>query len=289
MMKTKSCAIVFMAGLLTACGGGSDGGGESNDNGGLSVPADALTITEDNAVATSSRAAEVAVAVPAAFSDPAVVGGVTLAPDEPLLSASELMSALRQQLSAPSSEAVVVSGVEVNESCTYGGTITGDVDETDTRIRGTVKFNGCKLLSRNGSGVNGSLSVDFQDKGDSNYSASIEGDFSYAMPGYGTVSYRGLSVSATGNEASGAYSIRLDVAVSGLTGGGFLFRTTQTFTGNDNNSPDCPTSGQFVVSGANGTQVRATANGTQVTVEYNDGSGNFVPVAQSPVYCTQIF
>ncbi|VAX07499.1 hypothetical protein MNBD_GAMMA25-368 [hydrothermal vent metagenome] len=281
--------FIFTGSLLAACGGGS---GDDGNNNGLTVPAGAVTITSGNAVTTGSTSADVAVSAPSAIKNANITGGITLTQPSSLLSTTDLVLALRKQLSSNAgslTEQAVVSGIEINESCDFGGSISGTYEETATRTNGTVKFNDCKLFSSNETGLNGSLIIDFQEQSNADYSAKISGNFSFGIPEYPNISYQGLDFSATGNDDTGDYSIRVDVAVSGIPGGGFLFQTTQNFTGNDNSRPDCPTAGQFLVTGAEGTQLRATSAGTEVTVEFNDGSGTFVEVAASPVDCTEIY
>lgn len=294
MKNTQWGLFILTGSLLAACGGGSGDDGNNNDsnNSGLTVPAGAITVTAGNAVTTGSDAADVAVSAPASVSNINFTGGVTLTEPPSLVSTTELLQALRKQLSSSKNATIglaIVSGVEVSESCDFGGTITGNVDETATRTNGTLKFNGCKLFSANETGLNGSLNIDFQEQANADYSAKITGSFSFGIAGYPNMSYQGLDFSATGNDVTGDYSIQVDVTVSGIPGGGFLFQTTRNFNGNDNSIPDCPTAGQFLVTGAAGTQLRATSAGTDVTVEFNDGSGTFVEVAASPVDCTEIY
>lgn len=253
----------------------------SDDGGGTAVPTGAITIIEANAKQVLTDAIDGGTSLLDAVDfataidvdqDPSAMDIIDLAMDK-----AKNMDAT-SALSTP-------TGVVFSDTCTGGGTFSGDVTETLTSLSGTVTFTNCIEL---GITLNGSITFNFTENlttGD--YTDSLSGNLS-GTDSIDTLILSGLSFNETGNNISGAFSLNTyTFSADDTAGGGFLVQLLAAIVGND--QVTCPSSGIVLVTGANNTQAKATINANTVTVEFNDGSGTFTEVTGSPFPCTDFF
>ncbi len=180
------------------------------------------------------------------------------------------------------------TGIVVDEVCTEGGTVTGNITETETSANGTLTFNSCTEI---GVTINGTISFSASIDAASNWSLTLNGNLT-ASDSDKTVSLNGLAFNETGNDLSGDYSINTYTYTAEIPNGGFLVQLQSPIAGNE--SVTCPSSGVMLVTGADNTQVRATINSdATVRIEVNDGSGTFTdittPLPGSPYPCADFF
>lgn len=250
------------------------------------VPANAITISESNAKQVISDA---------------VVGGNvvgelplgTVAQIERTPAARDIIERVVREakgMGGTSADSVVatVSGIVVEEVCTDGGTVTGNISETETSISGTLTFTSCTEL---GVTIDGTVSFNASNDAASNWSLTLNGNLT-ASDSDKTVSLNGLAYNETGNDLSGDYSINTYTYSAEIPNGGFLVQLQAPIAGNE--SATCPTSGVMLVTGADNTQAKATINlDATVAIEVNDGSGSFTeittPAPGSPYPCADFF
>jgi len=168
--------------------------------------------------------------------------------------------------------------------CNGGGTITGDITETETSVSGTITFNDCieGTITLNGT-VTFSASVDAA----GNWSLDIRGNVT-AEESVFIVTLSQLHINETGNDNTSEYSLNIYQFSADITGGGgYATYLEAAVTGNELQiCPTSPRSGIIVVLGGNGTKAKGTilsSNGTTtVKIEFDDGSGTFVEVTEPP-------
>ena len=184
------------------------------------------------------------------------------------------------------------AGVAVDIPCTGGGSITGDVTETETSESGTVTFNQCIEL---GIEINGTITYSATLDASGNWTLNLSGNLSGAESVV-IVTLSQLVFNANGNDNTGEVSInRYQFALENSVGGGFATMLESPILENELQScPDSPRSGVILVLGADNTRARGTINtGGTVTVEFDDGSGTFTEVTEpppgSPYPCTDFF
>lgn len=277
---SKLCitSIVFSLLAIFGCSSSDDGGGSSLP----SVPAGAVVITDANAQqvvadAISGGTALLSLVPYAVDSDqaPAARDIINLAVDK--------SKSLRgtSVLSTP-------TGVQIDEPCSGGGSITGDVTETSTSVSGTITFNAC---TESGITINGTITINASIDASENWTLSISGNLS-GSDGAITTTLSGLSFNETGNDVTAEFSINTYTFAVDLTGGGgFLVQLLAAITGNENETcPASPRSGVVQVTGADSTKAKGTinSNGT-VTIEFDNGNGTFTEVPGSPFSCLDFF
>ncbi len=181
--------------------------------------------------------------------------------------------------------------------CTGGGTITGDVTDTSAgpvlSVTGTATFNQC---TEAGITLNGTVTFSQSiDSSDSTYAITMAGNLS-GSDGVDSVTLNNLSFDQTGDLDTGASTINtFTFSVDFSDGGGFSAELLAAIVSNEGLScPVSPSSGVVLVTGASNTQAKGTVNGDgTVTVEFNPGSGTFIPVTTpgdgSPYPCSDFF
>lgn len=182
--------------------------------------------------------------------------------------------------------------IEPPIQCSSGGTITGDITETETSISGTVTFNNC---IESGITINGTITFSASVDAAGNWTLNISGNLSGTESGE-TVTLSSLLYNETGNDNTNEFSINTyQFSIDSTSGGGFAVHLEAAITGNEMQTcPTSPRSGIVVVRGADNTRARGTinSNGT-VKIEYDSGSGAFievtVPVPGSPYPCADFF
>jgi hypothetical protein len=252
------------------------------------VPANAITISESNAKQVVSDA---------------VVGGEALdSTMDVIITGADIDDGLKaggiaqrvvdeaMNMGGTSADSVVstAAGIVVDEVCTGGGTVTGNVSETETSISGTITFTSCTEL---GVTIDGTVSFNASSDAASNWSLTLNGNLT-ASDSDKTVSLNGLAYNETGNDLSGDYSINTYTYTAEIPNGGFLVQLQAPIAGNE--SATCPSSGAMLVTGADNTQAKATINlDSTVAIEVNDGSGSFTaittPAPGSPYPCADFF
>ncbi len=176
--------------------------------------------------------------------------------------------------------------------CTGGGSITGDVTETETSESGTVTFNDCNEL---GITINGTITYSATLDASGNWTLNLSGNLSGAES-VQIITLSQLIFNANGNDNTGEVSInRYQFSLEDNLGGGFATMLEAPILENELQScPDSPRSGIILVLGSDNTRARGTINaGGTVTIEFDDGSGTFVEVTEpppgSPYPCTDFF
>lgn len=277
--STSRLAIttLFISSLATV-GCSSDDGSSAP-----TVPVNAVTISESNAkqlVADAALSGNVLDGLPIA----------TVVEPHSEVTTGDVIGRVIQKAKdrEGSSVQATVGGIVVDEVCTEGGTITGNITETETSASGTLTFTACTEL---GITINGSISFSASIDAASNWSLTLNGNMT-ASDSDKTVSVNGLAYNETGNDLSGDYSINTYTYTAEIPNGGFLVQLQAPITGNE--SATCPTSGVMLLTGGENTQARSTINSdATVTIEVNDGSGNFTeittPAPGSPYPCAEFF
>ncbi|NNJ97917.1 MAG: hypothetical protein HKP12_12245 [Gammaproteobacteria bacterium] len=209
---------------------------------------------------------------------------------EQTLAAGDIIELVVEKAKKRDGDSVVARpfGIVVDEVCTDGGTVTGNINETETSASGTFTFTDCIEL---GVTINGTVSFSASIDAASNWSLTLNGNLT-ASDSDKTVSLNGLSYNETGNDQSGAYSINTYTYTAEIPNGGFLVQLQAPIAGNE--SATCPSSGAMLVTGADNTQAKATINlDSTVAIEVNDGSGSFTaittPAPGSPYPCADFF
>lgn len=238
--------------LLTACSSSGGGGGNTP-----TVPADAATISVDNATGLANTA----VAMMAVIE-------TTLDPSAPVSAPSAVFSGKLHLNNQDTSS--VTTGLTETDACIDGGTVSDDYQISGNTANGTMSLSNCNIgnyLIANG---NIAYSVNWNDN---------TGDFH--VSGNASINYSGaasfslvMKFDISSNEVTGGYSSDIDYSVSGYPGGGFLANTTENFIGNDNDGS--VSSGQMIVEGAGNTRLRiSVTSANNVSVEIDNGNGVF--------------
>ena len=281
----KGIALLGIVGLLTSCGGSDPApvGGGGGGGGALTIPANAVTITDLNAVD---------IAESAIGSLDSIGGTLDLKSAESPKTMPSIQGALnlvvdkingRNRSSFP-----VATGVIIIVFCdsldpdvnTGNGSITVDETETGNSFSGTVDFMDCQLFP--GFIVDGFISFDGTfDPGTGNFNTTVSSSgltFTFETATVSEIITMQFNFEDTGNENTGEFSEFWDFSVSGITGGGFLVTTTQAFEGNflNINIPET-LSGQIIIEGANNTRLRVTLiDGLFLVIEWDNGDGTFI-------------
>lgn len=286
MSSLRISSVLLFLLVIFGCSSDSSDGTSVDSSDGTSVPSGAVTITEDNAKEVITAAVVEGGAL-LDIVDVATAVEVTQAPNVMDIIEIAINTTKNTDFSVVSS---TPTGVVFTETCTGGGTVSGDITETESSAVGTVTFTNCVEL---GVTLNGTLNLNFTwNNATGDYSDTISGTFSGTTSGE-TVTISGLDYNETGNEFNGEYSLnRYTSSTDFSSGGGFLTQLLQAIVGND--FVQCPRSGIILVTGANNTQAKGTIiTGasvlSEVSIEVNDGSGTFTEIPNSPFPCTEIF
>jgi len=260
MLATTIGAILL---LLTSCGGGGGGGGGSVTP---TLPADAVTITDANAMSIANAAVGTIAAVDAVRDALGVEAGTLPSMQQAIhLVTDKVFSRARRTYT-------VATGLTGSQPCTYAGSISYSYSETATSESGTATFSNCD----EGIVINGSISYSSTwNNSTYAYTDTLKGSLTFIS---GSISFTlTMNVSETGNYSTGDYNETVTYSVSGIPGGGFLVTTSQTITGNYYAMEVY--SGAVIVQGANNTRLRISVTGTNTADVYLDnGNGIFVLV-----------
>jgi len=260
MLATIISAVLLM---LAGCGGGGGGGGGIPAP---TLPADAVTITDTNAMDVTDSAIGTIAVVDALRN--LKTGDAQDAP-----SMLQIIDMVKGKVLHREHSDNVVTGVSNTYNCTYGGTISVNYSETATSESGSVTFSNCN---------EGSIVFNGRATYTSNWNNST-GAYSDTLNASLTISYSGQSftfvmdLDDNGNESSGAYNETVSYSVSGIPGGGFLVTTTQTLVGNYFYHEIY--SGELMIQGANNTRLRVRVTATNYAeIAFDNGNGQFVVI-----------
>lgn len=254
-------------------------GGSGSDDSGLSAPAGAVTITDANAYSVVQDAIS---------GSSALVGALGVEASE-LPGPMAVINIVQDKLDnrSPVAALSTPTGVETTEPCTDGGWITTNANDQDTA--GSITFSEC---NEGGVIINGTINFSVtanQNTGD--FTMTLSGNLS-ATDGIETMSINGLAFSTSGNIYASGITINTYTYAADFPGGGGFLVQLQAPIVIDTMSGTCPDSGIILITGAAGTQAKATINADDtVTIEVNDGGGIFVPVTDinNPYPCTDFF
>jgi hypothetical protein len=275
-VKISSVCLISGATILAGCSSSSSGGG-----GGASVPANAITITSTNAKSTVTSAVATANIALAA------VGAETVqAP-----SARDIVNLVEDMIKNRPATSTLSTPTGITQSlpCTGGGTASVTYTSTNTTESGTITFSSC---TESGFTLNGSLSYNntWTDPYGP-YSNHVSGSITATSGNY-VISISSLNFTDTGVEVNAfgdtQYTINpFTFSIDFTGGGGFAARLLAPVTGDDTIDGVCPQAGIILVTGASNTKAKATIVYPSVIIEYDDGSGVFVPVETAT--CSSVF
>ncbi|MDH5485334.1 MAG: hypothetical protein OEY43_08890 [Gammaproteobacteria bacterium] len=266
MKFTNLTTLILISSLTAACGGGGDGDSTTSGTN-LSIPANAVVITEVNAEAIATSAVGTLQSTSAFFT----AAETTTLP--PVQNAINLISGIAFNKNKQASN--IVSGISDSGICTDGGSWSDTWTETATSASGTATLNNC---NEGGFILDGSFS--YSDTWNNNTGA-------YTSTGNGTLTmtFGGesftfkLNTTDNGNDWDGSFSLTLNFSISGASIG-YLVETTSPLTG----YYGTPTAGQIMVSGGSSTRLLITLlNSSQAKVELDNGNGSFVEIIASPI------
>lgn len=275
MSYRKILSLLFITFALASCGGGgsvddtSGGGGDGNIT--PVLPADAVQITDSNAIVVAESAV-----------DNASSGGLLLGVEVASPPVSQVIKSIKSTVHQFKQTQNIATGVTAGPfPCDGGsGTFTFSGTVSTTGSDGTITFNNC--VGIDGTTIDGS--INFTSTWNDN-----TGAYSDNVSGSLTVTYlldtftMSLSISETGNDDTGEFSTNITYSVSGTNLGGFLVETLQTVKGNYFNG--VLYSGQLLVTGKNGSRLRITViSSSTASVELDTGDGIWVNKGTVNIY-----
>lgn len=274
-LRTLYTSTLLLTGLILITGCSSDD--SSSGGGSAAVPANAILID-------SSAKAE-STAVSAVATGDAIISIFAVETSTTLTGKDILNIAIDKVLNNRQDPASIATGVDLSgDFCPSGGSASGDETGTSTTYNATVNFNACSDGSITLTGtfsINATFTVDE----DGPYTVNASGNLTATFNG-GSVGFNGFSFIQSGDDGTGAFiTTTFTYAINPSAGGGFAVQLTQPLVGTENVSCQL-SSGQVLVTGAAGSQARATVNaGGSVKIEYHNGDGNFVETDNSPLAC----
>jgi len=259
MSQIKLFLAIGLISSLVACGGSSGGGSKQP-----TLPADAVSITSNNAAAVAESAISTVESISII---PTIIGVEANIPLVRIAINTLITNVFNEKNPATS----VAAGVTDSYPCPSDGSISDTYTFSgDTSYSGTATFSNC---NSDGFILNGSFGYSstwnndtgaYSDSGSGSLTTTIGSD-SFTM----TVDY-----AETGNLSSGDYSVQLTYSITGSVIGGYLVETTQALQGT---YPGDVTSGQIIVTGANNTRLRITVTSSSTAdIELDSGNGTFV-------------
>jgi len=277
-VKFPSICQISGAMILAGCTSSSDSGSSAP-----AVPADAITITSANATSTVTSAVATAnIALNAV--------GAEAAQAPTAMDIVNLVEDLRKNRTATSMLSTP-TGATQSIGCTGGGTIDYSYSSTLTTESGSATFNSC---TESGFTLNGTLSFNSSWTDPYGpYSDHVSGSITATSGSY-VISINNLNFTNTGSTVNdygdAQYTINpFNYSINFTGGGGFAVTLLAPVTGDDTIDAVCPQAGTILVTGAGSTKAKATIVYPNVTIEYDDGSGVFVQVPESPVACGTVF
>jgi len=270
---TLSISTALLSGLflITSCSSDDNGGG----GGSAAVPANAILIdSSDKAETTTLFAVGTGTAIVSVF-------GVETSSAP---TAKDILNIVFDKVHDNSQTSVAfVNGVAFNEPCDVSGSISGDETETATSYNATANFNACNDGSIT---LAGKVSINTTFSATTGpYTAKASGNLTATFSS-GSLGFNGFNFAESGDDSTGAYTTTVfTFAINPSAGGGYAAKLTQPLVGNEFVSCEL-TSGQVLITGAQGSQARATVNPDgSVKIEYHSGDGNFVETDNSPLVC----
>ena len=265
--------------LITGCSS-SDDGGTTTDDGGTtttsSVPANAILID-------TSLKAETTVTSAVATGE-TIISAFGVETSTPLTGKDILNIAIDKVRSNNLGSSSLATGVAFSENCAVSGTISGDLTETATSLSATITFNACNdgFITLTGTII---LNATFTANLDGPYTVNASGNLTATFSS-GSLGFNGFSFAESGNDATGAFTTTtFTYTIDPSTGGGYAVQLTQPLVGNEFVSCQL-TSGQILITGASGSQARATINPDgSAKIEFHSGDGNFIETDNSPLAC----
>ena len=268
---SASAALFSCLFLITGCSSSDDGGTTTT----ASVPANAILID------SSAKAEDTTVSAVATGDSIVSVFGVETSTT---LTGKDILNIAMDKIRNDSRDSTSLAiGVAFSEPCD-SGTISGDETETSTSYSATATFTDCVLGSLTFNGTF-SISATFTENLDGPYTVNASGNLTATTSSF-SVGFNGFRFVESGHDGTGDYTTTtFTYAIDPSTGGGYAVQLTQPLVGNEFVSCEL-TSGQVLVTGAEGSQARGTVNpdGT-VKIEYHSGDGNFVETDKSPLPC----
>ena len=275
--QTISTSTILLLGafFITGCSSSDDGGGTTTTTT-ASVPANAILIN-------SSAVAEDTVVAAVATGD-IIVSAFGVETSTPLTGKDILNIAIDKVLNNNLGISSLVTGATFSEPCAVSGTVSGDETETTTSYSATITFNQCDDGTITLTGTI-KINATFTANDDGPYTVNASGNLTATTSTF-SVGFNGFRFAETGNDGTGDYTTTtFTYAIDPSTGGGYLVELTQPLVGNEFVSCQL-SSGQVLVTGAAGSQARATVNPDRtVKVEYHSGDGNFIETDNSPLAC----
>jgi hypothetical protein len=272
---TLSTSAALLSGLflITGCSSSGDDGGTPS----ATVPANAILIN-DSATAEATL-------ISAVSTGNSIVSAFGVETSNPLTARDVINVVLDKFKSGGQNSSSIATGVDLSDQICISGTASGDETETDTSYNASITFNECDI----GSGLifTGSLSISSTWTASGTYSDNASGNLTVTFTAdNSSVGFNGLSYAENGNESTGDYTItKFTYVIDPSAGGGFLTQLTQPLVGNTYVSCEL-SSGQVLVTGAAGSQARATVNSDgSAKMEYHSGDGNFIETDNSPLAC----
>jgi len=272
-LTISASTVLLFVGLLsiTGCSSSDDGG-----SGGAVVPSDAVLIND------SATAEETLIA--AIGTGELITSAFGVEASTPLTAKDIIDIVFDKVKGSDQNSPDVAIGVDLSSDICMTGTASGDESETDTSYSASITFNACEVsydLFFTGSLTLSSTwsneTSDYTDNASGNLTVTYNND---------SIGFNGFNFAKNGNQSSGDYTITtFTYAIDPSTGGGFTGQLTQPLVGNDYVSCGV-TSGQVLVTGAEGSQARATFNTDgSAKSEYHSGDGNFIETDNSPLSC----
>jgi len=223
-----------------------------------SLPANAITITTDNAQSLALMASSTA---NTALS---VIGVETIELPGQLL----VNKIIKNSLNTNNRTYDTVVGVTEAGNCPVSGTYSDTIESTPTSESGSNTYTNCN---------DGSFVIDGLFTYNSSWN-NTTGDYTSNGGGNAEITFGAtpfiisLTYSSSGNNFTNIYSDNFIVSIS-TTNIGILVETTQSFSGI---YPGMASSGQIIVTGKNNTRLRVTLNSTTTAiVELDNGNGIF--------------
>jgi len=263
-MLQKKLITLALAASLTPLAGCISSDDDPKDAGALPI-----TFTANNAESTLQQAiSDVDISSFDQFSAPTAVEVSQLAPGVAFNALENKLANIQASLDV-SNLGNIASGAALlpSGSCSNGGSWTASGS--------TVNILGCVEGDIT---INGTIDYAKTENGTA-YTKAVSGQVGFTKNGF-TLTLKNLNYYQSGDTADGSYTIDPFSFTLNLLINGYDFTTPTPITGI---SGSCPTAGAHMLTGAGGTQARATYTAGNVLIEVNTGSG-FTEV--STVACT---
>ena len=272
-MKAKNLYLfggLLSAAMLVGCGGSSGGGTPAGGGtSSTSLPSNALTLTEDNAVDIAEASVSYVEVGSSAFG----VDAQTVPANHQVINTVKRMVFNNEHRSYS-----VATGAEWSEACSGGGNITDTWTDSGNSYSGSYSFNNC---IESGITLSGTLNYSGSwNESTGTYSDSADGSITFTMNSQSFTMT--LDITESGNDNSGAYSTTIGYSISGNDFPGWLVETESPIVGNYNTGTY--DSGRLIITGASNTKIRVTIVPTNSAMVELSTGGDYTEVAESPIY-----